>query len=152
MRSAPGRDEIACAALALARRHVAAAALFVVQRGVAAGLRAEADDEEIPVDGLLVPADGESVFAAPLVDGKAVRWGISRHPVDVRVLRAMGRESAADRMLLPISIRGRVVNLLYVDNGADAIAVTAAAALHALAGVVAESYERLLVARKQSRA
>jgi len=55
-------------------------------------------------------------------------------------------------MLLPVAIRGRVVNLLYVDNGLDVIAVTAEAALRALARVVAEAYENLLIARKRARA
>jgi len=152
LRQAPERDAIARACLPLARRHVDAAALFVVNRGVVAGLRGEAEDGALSVEGVLIPADGESAFAAPLLDGEPVRFGASRHPLDVRVLRAMGREAAADRMLLPVAIRGRVVNLLYVDNGLDVIAVTAEAALRALARVVAEAYENLLIARKRARA
>jgi hypothetical protein len=148
LRSASSRDEVAQAALWLARRHVRAAALFVVNRDTVAGLRAEADGVARSVEGIVVPAEGESVLAAPLVDGRPVRWGASKHPLDVRVLRALGREEAQDRLLLPIAIRDRVVNLLYVDNGPEPIAVTAAAALHALTGAVSAAYERLLRARK----
>ena len=52
--------------------------------------------------------------------------------------------------MLPIALRGRVVNLLYVDAGAKPIAETAIGALHALTLCVARAYERLILTRKQS--
>ena len=143
------RDEVARLALRLARRYARAAALFVVNRGVVAGLRAEADGLEHPVDGILVPADGDSFFAAPLKSGEAHRSGTASSPMDARILHAMGRGGARDRMIAPVTIGGRVVNLLYADNGPEALATTSAAALRALAAAVGAAYERLIVARKR---
>ena len=69
--------------------------------------------------------------------------------MDARILRAMGRGDARDRIVVPVSIGGRVVNLLYADNGADALGATSVAALQALATRVASAYERLIVERKR---
>ena len=54
-----------------------------------------------------------------------------------------------DRLVFPIKIAGRVVNLLYVDNGSQPLAETAFAALGVLCQQVAAAYERLIVARKR---
>jgi hypothetical protein len=61
----------------------------------------------------------------------------------------MGRANAAEIAVLPVAIRGRVVNLLYVDNGAERIGETSYAALVALCDLVAQAYERLILSRKR---
>jgi len=143
------RDEVALMALRLARRYARAAALFVVHRGVVAGLRGEADGLEIPVESIMVPADGDSLFADSLRRGEPLRCGMPSHAMDARILRAMGRGDARDRIVVPVSIGGRVVNLLYADNGPDPLGTTSVAALQALAARVAAAYERLIVERKR---
>jgi len=149
LQGACDRDEVARLALRLARRFARAAALFVVHRGVVAGLRGEADGLERSIEGIMVPADGESLFADPLSSGKTLRCGTTSHPMDARILLAMGRGDARDRIVVPVSIGGRVVNLLYADNGPDALGATSIAALQALADRVAAAYERLIVERKR---
>jgi hypothetical protein len=66
------------------------------------------------------------------------------------VLRALGRASAREIALLPVPVRGRVVNLLYVDAGAAPLAETALGALSVLTVCIARSYERIILSRKQS--
>jgi hypothetical protein len=141
---------VASLALRLARRHARAAALFVVHRGVVVGLRCEADGLEHPIEGIMVPADGESLFAGPVSSGETLHCGTTSHPMDARILRAMGRGDARDRIVVPVSIGGRVVNLLYADNGLDALGATSIAALQALAACVAAVYERLIIQRKNT--
>jgi len=143
------RDEVALLALQLARRYARAAALFAVHRGVVAGLRGEADGLEMPVESIMLPADGDSLFADPLASRESLRCGVPSHPMDARVLRAMGRGDARDRIVVPVSIGGRVVNLLYADNGSDPLGTTSVAALQALAARVAAAYERIIVERKR---
>jgi hypothetical protein len=149
LQGACNRDEVALLALRLARRYARAAALFVVHRGVVAGLRGEADGRSSPVESIMVPADADSLFADPLSSGETLRCGTTSHAMDARILRAMGRGDARDRIVVPVSIGGRVVNLLYADNGADALGATSIAALQALAARVAAAYERLIVERKR---
>jgi hypothetical protein len=72
--------------------------------------------------------------------------------MDARILRAMGRGDARDRVVVPVSIGGRVVNLLYADNGPEALGATSIAALQALAACVAAVYERLIIECKRAPA
>ena len=50
--------------------------------------------------------------------------------------------------ILPVTLRGRVVNVLYADNGPEALGDASAAALTSVCARVAAAYERLIYARK----
>jgi hypothetical protein len=147
---AADRADAASVALRLARRHVAAAALFVVHRGMVMGLTGAGQGLESHVEGILVPVDSDSVFAGVAQGGEAFRGPPPKSGLDARVLRALGRAEARELALLPIAIRGRVVNLLYADDGARPLAETSLGALRALATCVARTYEALIVRRKQA--
>jgi hypothetical protein len=147
---APDRAATACAALALARMHVRAAALFVLHRGMLMGLAAAGEDLARHVDSVLVPIDADSLFARAAASGEAFRGAPPGTGLDARVLRALGRSQACEIAVLPIAIRGRVANLLYVDHGTEPLAETAIGALTVLTSLVADAYERLILARKRS--
>lgn len=147
---APDRDAAAQSALALARRHVEAAALLVVHRGMVIGLLGAGGDLERRVEAVLVPLDADSAFAHAAVDAAPYRGAPPPTAFDARVLRAIGRASVREMALLPIAVRGRVVNLLYVDGGAQPLAETALGALSALTVCLARSYERIILSRKRS--
>jgi hypothetical protein len=143
------RDSAARAALALARRHVEAAALLVVHRGMVIGLLGSGGELERHIEAVLVPLDAESAFAHAAARNEPYRGAPPATPLDGRVLRALGRASAREIALLPIPVRGRVVNLLYVDGGDGPLAETALGALSALTVCIARSYERIILSRKQ---
>jgi hypothetical protein len=145
---APDRDAAAHSALALARLHVEAAALLVVHRGMVMGLVGAGGDLERRIGAVLVPIDAESVFAHAAAKGEPYRGAPPAGALDTRVLRALARSSVREMALLPITVRGRVVNLLYVDDGAQPLAETALGALSSLTVCIARSYERLILARK----
>jgi hypothetical protein len=150
--AAGDRDQIAHLALQLARSHACACALFVVHRGMIMGLRGQGGGLEERTLGVVVPVGSGSLFAEVARLRAPVRFGAPAHHLDERILRALGRCDAAERLLVPVSIRGRVVNLLYADNGPDALGETSAAALRALADCIARAYERLILARKGNTA
>jgi hypothetical protein len=52
--------------------------------------------------------------------------------------------------MFPITIGGRVVNLLYVDGGEAPLAETSLAALRVLSVGVGRVYERLILERKRA--
>ena len=81
--------------------------------------------------------------------GEPQRLAAPSAGVDARILRAMGRADAAEIAILPVAIHGRVVNLLYVDNGPDRIGETSYAALLTLCDLVAQAYERLILSCKR---
>ena len=146
---APDREAAARAALALARRHVRTAVLFVVHRGVVMGMAGAGEEPLAPVEGILVPADSESVFARVVASGEPFRGAPPASGLDHRVLRALGRAGSQEIAVLPIAIRGRVVNLLYADDGPRPLSDTGIGALRALAVCIARAYEQLILARKR---
>lgn len=148
--AAKDRDEVAGLALGIARYHAEAAALFVVNKGLVAGLRGSGGGLEGRTEGIMIPVDADSVMAAPIANGRLLRSATPLGPVDMRVLRAMGRESVHHVAAVPIAIGDRVVNLLYVDNGSAPLAETSLAALRVLCVGVGRVYERLIVERKRS--
>jgi hypothetical protein len=143
------RDQVARISLRLALCHARVAGLLVVSRGMIAGLCAQGEGLESRIEGVAISAETGSAFAAPETSGEPQRLAAPSAGVDARILRAMGRADAADIAILPIAIHGRVVNLLYVDNGPDRIGETSYAALLTLCKLVARAYERLILSRKR---
>lgn len=146
--AACNRNDAALAAIAIARRHVEAAAILVVHRGLITGLLAAGGDLAERIQAVVIPIDAVSSFANA-ARGELYRGAAPTGAFDARVLRALGRAGVREMALLPVSMRGRTVNLLYVDGGERPLAETALGALFALTGSLAQAYERIILARKQ---
>jgi hypothetical protein len=147
---AKSRDEVALLALRIARYYAQVAALFVVNRDVIAGLRGAGAGVEDRLEGIMLPTRGDSVIARSVDTAALARAEEPFGPVDKRLLRAMGRDGVANVVVLPVMIRRRVVNLLYVDNGADHMAETSISALHLLCSAISRAYERVILERKRA--
>lgn len=149
--AASDRDQVAEAAIRLAMLHVRACGLLVVNRGMIAGLRAAGEGLDERIEGVALSVDAACMFSRAALSGKPLYGAAPADGVDARILRALGRTQAAEVLILPVAIRGRVVNLLYADNGHDPIPRTAIAALRALVDLMAAAYEGLILSRKTSR-
>jgi len=112
------------------------------------GFRGDGKDVEASLDGILLPADLDSIFARPVNARVPFRGRPPAEGIDGRILAALARRDVSDAIVLPIVMRDRVVNLLYADNGGEALGETSVAALEALCGCVARAYERLILERK----
>ena len=113
------------------------------------GLFGAGGDLERHIEAVLVPIDADSVLARAATSGQPYLGASPQGILDVRVLRALGRADAREIAVLPIAVHGRVVNLLYVDAGAQPLAETTLGALQALTLCVARAYERMILSRKQ---
>ncbi len=146
--SAPDRDAIADCALRLARTHATAVALFAVHRGVIRGCGALGVG--FPrTDGLLIPMSSDSVLSQAVREGQRFRGAFPSGGVDEQLFSALGREGISDAVILPVRIRGRVLNLLYADNGSHPLGESSVAALVALSDAVSRAYARLILLRKR---
>ena len=152
LQGAPGRNDVAALALRLALVHAQSVGLFVVSRGLVAGLRGAGAELGERIEGIMLPTDAETFLTWPLASHEPYRGGRPGTEQDTRLLRAMGRGDAHELWVAPIAIRGRVVNLLYADNGKDPFGETSAAALRALAQLIAGAYSRLILQRKRAEA
>ena len=67
---------------------------------------------------LRIPLDQPSVFQT-VVRGKTLFVGrLGPEEENHRFLKALGKRPATNAALFPVAVRGRVVNLIYGDNGA----------------------------------
>jgi hypothetical protein len=131
----------------LARRYAAAVALLLVHRGVIQGLSAHGLPSR--PDAVLFPADASSAFGEVATSGRPFRGAPRAGGLDAIVLRALGRAQAREIAILPVALGGRVVNLLYADNGSEPLGDTSAAALSVVCARIAGAYERVI--REQRR-
>lgn len=142
------RSDIGRLALQLARLYSCASALFVVRDGLISGFRGDGEAIHANIDSVLIPANAESIFTPPATGGQPWRGQPPSEGVTDRVLKALRRRDIRQALVLPIAVRDQVINLLYVDNGAESLPETAVAALGALCGCVSLAYERSIVERK----
>jgi hypothetical protein len=145
------RDPIVELMLELARSHCEVAVLFLVNGGKVTPFRASGGGVQERLSDLEVPLGVHSIFAHPAVTGFPFRGSPPEGGIDGRLLESMGRADIHDLLVQPISIRDRVVNLLYCDNGSSAFGETSIAALGAVADCAARAYERLILDRKRQR-
>jgi GAF domain-containing protein len=141
-------ESVARLGVYLARSYAAAAALFLVQRGMIEGICSDGLNER--GNGLLFPAAAPSLFAGVVASRQPFRGAPGDNALDQRVLRVLGRQHVQEIAVLPVAIRGRVVNLLYADNGPEALGDASVAALAAVCAQVARAYERVILERKRA--
>lgn len=150
MANAESRTEVAHTALRLARGHCETAALFIAHRGMLhgfCGVGGSLHGQDLQA--IYLPASSRSCLGRAATDGAPYRTRQPDGEVNIRLLRALGRHEVFEVAALPIRIRGRVVNVLYADNGPDPVGDTAFAALVTLAERVGAAYENLILRRKQ---
>jgi hypothetical protein len=144
---ANSREAVTRLSMHLARRYAAAAALLLVHRGVIQGLSAQGLPSR--PDAVLFPADAASVFGDVASSGRTFRGAPRATGLDAMILRALGRSQAREIAVLPVRTGGRVVSLLYADNGPEPLGDASVAALSAVCAHVGAAYERLI--REQKR-
>jgi hypothetical protein len=152
MRKATIRGEIADAVIAHARGLFDTAALLVVRDELATGWRGFGRGLDVDrIETLLVPLQASSIFrqaieGADLFVGAVPPSALHAHLF--KVLRAVAPRQA---VVVPITIRERVVNLLYGQRDGDKeLNEVALDGLRHLARTAGEAYVRLIALHKHS--
>ncbi len=142
---AADRGEAVDIALQLARIHCQVAAIFLVTKGIVHGFRAVGEGLNGPLSAIQLPVATESIFARPVLTLKPFRGAPPTDGIDGRLLDTLGRSEAQEVLVQPVTLRGRVVSLLYADNASAPFAETSAAALAAISPILSRAYESLIV-------
>jgi len=116
------RDEIADVLLEFCRPFLRRRALFTVRRAAIVGWRGEGEGVDQPaLRAVSIPVGEPSVFH-PLLHGTEFWLGpIPPMPRNVEVSMGLGGPKPADCLILPITLRSRVVAFLYGDNLSDGV-------------------------------
>lgn len=151
LEAASTRDEVLTAFFEFARQFFEASALFLVQRGTAEGLDAHGgglDHERalslrlsLDMPGHLAEARARKLPAVVSLGGEEG---------DALLREALGRQVNQPVLLLPLVVRDRVVAILYGDHGETAVELAAVGDVLAIAPLVGQSLERLILRRKRA--
>ena len=150
MSRAPSGDAVARLGVQWALSYASAAALLLVNRGMIQGIASSGMRDTRPA--VLFPVDASSIFSQVVADGRTQRGAAPEKPLERRILQVLGRQQAREIGVFPVAVRDRIVNLLYVDNGPEALGDAAAAALTVVCTRLAGAYERLILDRQGSSA
>lgn len=142
----PSLDAVARLGVHLARSYASAAALFLVHRGAISGVASGGIESR--ETGVLLSTDVPCLFTKTATNGEPFRGAPPGTALDMRILGVLGREHVQEIALLPVTLRGRVVNILYADNGPQALGDAPAAALATVCTHLSRAYERLILERK----
>jgi hypothetical protein len=144
-----GRDDVVAAALRIATYFARVAALFLVRDGMIQGVRAAGSVRTEWIDAIYLPITADGMLGRPATYGLAFHGRPAAEGIDAIAARALSGNAPAQVAVLPIGVQGRIVNLLYVDNGAHVLPATSLAALGALCDGVSAAYERLITEKRK---
>ncbi len=147
---AQDRSEVARHALEIARHHAPMAALFAVRNGLVRLLHARSDFDGERTEATAIPVDATVLSGTVEEDGALLRGAPSPHSLSDKMGRALGRQAVREAAVYPVTLAGRVVNLLYVDNGPEHLDAEGGPALRELCEFVAKAYERIILSRKKT--
>lgn len=139
------RDDIARIVLRAARARFARACVLTVYPHAFIGWQGVGEGfESDKIVDVAVPRGAQSVFA--LVEGSCAHYlgPLQRFVAHGAWVKATGKKIPKSLAVLPVLVRGRVVNLIVVDNGHDQHVGSEVGELLILARHIAGSYEALM--------
>ncbi|MGK4005577.1 hypothetical protein WMF31_23325 [Sorangium sp. So ce1036] len=100
---------------------------------------------------LVVPFDRPNALARARTLRAPLVTALTGSAPDADLQRELGRALHSAVAVVPVVVRGRVVALLYGDDGATSVELSSLGDLVALAGVAAAALERLILRKKLNR-
>lgn len=139
------REQIQELALRIATYFANTAALFVVHDGMIQGMCAGGDAPTQAIDAIYLPVESDNFLSKRAREPRLYRGRPTNSGIDASVMRQLCASEPKEVAVLPVLLGGRVVHLLYVDNGNEHIAESSLAALEVLCGTIGAAYTRLVV-------
>jgi hypothetical protein len=111
------RNDVADAVIAYLGAHYARAALFMVVAGQVTGWRSVKSGQPIPgFDQLQMPLSEPSVLKTAVENNSFFLGPVPKSGANLALTTVLGKPAPATALLLPMSMLGRVVGLIYVDD------------------------------------
>jgi hypothetical protein len=118
LEAAQTRDEVVEAAVALWRRTFRRVILFIVREPWVLGWTGAGEGMDRALAGTLrIPLDTPSVFRTVTRDRTPFIGRLGPEDENRRFLDAIGKRPQTNAAIVPVVLHGRVVNLVYADNG-----------------------------------
>ena len=139
------RDEVVEAFLALCLRFFRRVVFFIVREPWVVGWvgAGEGMDRSVAAS-LRIPLDRPSVFQTVSRDKTVFLGRLGPEEENQRFLKALAKRSQTNAALLPVAVKGRVVNLVYGDSGAAGNVKGDLGELMVLVQSVSRAYVRII--------
>lgn len=124
---------------------------FAPQRAVALGWDALGQGiDRWAFRSVMLPLDGPSVFRT-VVDNRAHYLGaLRKSKINIAFLKVMGKRVPLSAFVMPVLVRGRVVNVFYADDGHRKHCSNEIGELLILAQKISQSYEALFQNKREA--
>jgi hypothetical protein len=142
---ANSRDEVVDALMSLCLERFKRVIFFIVREPWVLGWTGlgEGVDQNLAAS-LKIPLDQPSVFRIVTRDKTVFIGRFSADDENQRFLKTLGKKPSATAALFPITVRGRVVNLVYGDGGASGTVKANIGELLVIVQKVARAYLRII--------
>ena len=146
--AASNRDDVADALIEYLGAHYNRAVLFMVVAGQVTGWRAVKGRQPIPaVDQFQLPLTEPSVLKTAVESNSFFLGPVPQSGANLALTTLLGKPAPTTAVLLPLSMLGRVVALIYVDDPQVNMS-EAVSALQKLAGKALLTFELLILQNK----
>jgi len=143
--SAASRDEVVEALLALSHRFFKRVIFFIVREPWVIGWGGIGEGMDHTLAGSFrIPLDKPSVFQTVSRSRTPFIGRLGPDEENQRFARALGKRPNTSAVVIPVAVLGRVVNLIYGDNGASGNARTDLGELFALVQKAPRAYLRII--------
>ncbi|MCM2264143.1 MAG: hypothetical protein NDI73_03015 [Desulfuromonadales bacterium] len=146
--AAGNRDDVADAVIEYLGAHYARAVLFMVVAGQVTGWRAAKHRQPIPaVDQFQLPLSEPSVLKTAVESNSFFLGPVPQSGANLALTTLLGKPAPTTAVLLPLSMLGRVVGLIYVDDPAMDMS-EALVPLQKVTGKILLAFELLILQNK----
>jgi hypothetical protein len=119
------------------------AAAFLVKGNAVSGWKARGVD----VDRFALPAEGQSIFSEVLIRKTHYRGPLLKIPGNALLIERLNG-TPQDCCMMPVTIRDKIIGLLYVDNGNRSVLDAGLGYIHSLVAMAAVSFEIVILRKK----
>ena len=149
LHNASSRDEVMRSFFDFCAQYFEYAVLFTVHGDLAEGWDAHGPGaDRQSVASIAVPVDGPGSFAAARAAGTFRLGQLEATQVDERLLRDLGRTGDRAVLIVPVTVRGRCVLLLYGDHGNESVELESVGDVIGFAALASSALERVILQRK----
>jgi hypothetical protein len=149
LQQAQDRDQIAEIILEFGQRILPRVALFFIKAGLVFGWDGRGERlTSGQVSGIMLPLDRPSIFRTVVETGAVSLGPVPDTPFNTRFLFAIANPRPAVAVLIPVTLAGRVVTILYGDMGWGDRPVPDLADLNAVMAEAQKAFSRLIALRK----
>lgn len=144
------RDEVVSAVLGASHRYFRRVVFFIVREPWVLGWSGAGEGiDQALVSRLRIPLDEPSVFQSVTRHKTLFIGRFGPEPANQEFLRSIGKRPTTNAVLLPIAVKGRVVNLVFGDGGASANVKASLGGLLVLVQKAPRAYLRIIKQRIQ---